>query len=187
MRDSKETSMKEHSVMKDTIQVGTLRAFRKLEEYLGEFKEWHNDPVGVSTREVDCALASNEDQPLLELQRLSRFARHPANTPLLPTGPYPLNPKFTTRSHSQSSTVQTSPYTTPDSSQTTITPSGLIPNTGEVHLVSRPPFPRAAHSSSELPFLGSDSPDLFTAQIHQTEPLMPPQAAWARPVLQPER
>lgn len=43
MRDSREASIKEHGVMKDTIKVGTLRAFRKSKEYLREFKEWHND------------------------------------------------------------------------------------------------------------------------------------------------
>lgn len=175
--------MKEYSVMKDTIKFGTLRAFRNLKEYLGEFKEWHNDPVGVSTRKVDCALASNEDQPLLELQRLSTFATPPAHTPLLPKDSYSFQPKLTTHSPSQSPMVQTSPHTTPDLLQTTIAPCALIPNTGDMHLVSRPPFPRAAHSSSELPLLGSDTSDLLTAQVHQVEPLMPPQAAWARPVL----
>lgn len=183
MKDSKEASMKEYSVMKDTIKFGTLRAFRNLKEYLGEFKEWHNDPVGVSTRKVDCALASNEDQPLLELQRLSTFATPPAHTPLLPKDSYSFQPKLTTHSPSQSPMVQTSPHTTPDLLQKTIAPCALISNTGDMHLVSRPPFPRAAHSSSELPLLGSDTSDLLTAQVHQVEPLMPPQAAWARPVL----
>ena len=173
--------------MKDTKESNILGALPKFKEYLREFKNWHDDPVGVSTRKLAYSLASNEDRSSLELQRLSPFATPSAHAPLSPTGSYWLKPKLTTPLHSQSSMVQTSPLTTPASSQTTIAPLGVRSNAGYAPFNARPPFPRSAHSSSELPLLGSNSPDLLTVQRHETESLIPPQAAWARPVLQPQK
>lgn len=174
----------------------TLNEIRK---YLREYKEWHNDPVGVSTRglarhtpsmdgsvEIKGHSAStHENGSLLESQHenatphkvpLSTFATLPSHMSLSPMGSYRPKPL----SRSQSSMIQSSYHTTPWSSQKNI-------NTGDADTSPHPlqPFPRSAYSYTNLP-PSHEPADPLTARRNYTEPILPPQATWAPRVLQPQ-
>ena len=186
-----------HSVLNTLIQV---------RDYWREYKEWHNDPVGVSTRvlarhtpsidgsvEVKMASAStNENESLLESQYdnatphkvpLSTYATLPSHMSLSPIASYRPNPL----SRSQSSMIQSSHHTTPWSSPKNIAPHKARSNTGDAQVRPRPlrPFPRSAYSYTNLP-PGQDPSDPLPARRQYTEPTLPPQATWAPTVLQPQ-
>ena len=136
--EQKELRTKENSVMNGTGEFfrqcakpfthswnSTLHVFRQLKDYWMEFKEWHNDPVGVSTLvlaqhalsgddsiEVKVhLLASVEDRSSLETKyehatpqqvSLPAFATLPTHMPLSHIGSYRSKTKLATRWHSQS-------------------------------------------------------------------------------------
>ncbi len=190
----------------------TLNALRQMRDYWREYKEWHNDPVGVSTRvlarhasssdrpvEVKVSsISSSEDQSSLDHQYehatphhvpLSVFATLPPHRPLSPMGSCQSDsqpePRPATRSHSQSSLISSRPHTPAWSSKTTIAPCKIRPSTGDSSMGSRPlrPFPRSAYSTDDLS-PSQDPSDPLTARRHCTEPIASPQAARVSTVLQ---
>lgn len=220
-KEPKEKRTKENSVIEDTKEFfrqcakpfihsrnSTVSALRQMRGYWREYKAWHNDPVGVSTRilaqhapsshgSVDVtahSVTSGEDQSSLEHPDkhatphevpLSSFATLPPHKALSPIGSFKSKPKLTTRSQSQSSMIQTSPPTSPLSSKSKIAPPYTRSNTGDT---PRPlqPFPRSAFSSSSSS-AGQDLIDPRIPRRHFTEPVIPAQAAWAPTALQPQQ
>ena len=177
-----------------------------LMKYLQEFKEWYNDPVRVSTRRilekssevsVHYSLASGEDQASLELQYehstpqlapLSVSITLPPHVFESSTGSYQSNIKLTTRSHSPSIKLQSSPLPTPWSSETRIAPYGARLNPGDAGIHLRPlrPSYRSQSSSDDL-ISNAESADPLIVPKEHSEANIPPQAAWAPTVLQPQR
>lgn len=183
-----------------------LSTLHQIRDYWREYEEWHNDPVGVSTRvlarhtpSIDGSVgvkvhsvSTNESESLLESQYdnatphkvpLSTYATLPSHMSLSPIGSYRPKPL----SRSQSSMMQSSQHTTPWSSQKNLAPYKARSNTGDAHISRHPlrPFPRSAYSYTNLP-PGQDPSDPLTARRHYTEPILPPQATWAPKVLQPQ-
>ncbi len=186
---------------------------RELRNYWKEFKEWHSDPFEVSTRDLARhapsahrsvevkvhSVSSSEDGSSLEHQYehatphpvpLSSFAALPAHMTLSPISSYQSKPKTWPMPHSlsQSSTIQSSHRTSPWSSETRIALSKTRSNIEDARVGRRPlkPFPRSAYSATELPSSrGSSDPNV--ARRHHTESIIPPQAAWAPTVLQPQQ
>ena len=206
-KEPKELRTKENSVMEDTKEFfrqcakpflhswhSITNALRQIRDYWREYKEWHNDPVGVSTRVLarhasssdrsvkvkEPSVSFSEDRSSLEHQYehatphqvpLSVFATLPPHRPLSPMGSCQSDsqpdPKPATRSHSQSSLISSSPYTPAWSSKTTIAPYKVRPGMGDTSMSSRPlrPFPRYAYSSDDLsPSQGPSDP--LTARRH---------------------
>lgn len=218
-KEPKELRTKDNSVTEDTKEFfrqcakplthswrSVLNTLHEIGDYWREFKEWHKDPVGVSTRvlarhtpsidgsiEVKEKPASiNEDESLLESQYdnatphkvpLSTFATLPSHMSLSPIGSYRPKPL----SRSQSSIIQSSHHTSPWSSQNNIAPYKSRSNTKDANTSPRPlrPFPRSAYSYTNLP-PGHEPSDPLTARRNYTEPILPPQATWACRVLQPQ-
>ena len=196
---------KKNSVLEDTKEFYRQCA-KPFTDSWREFKDWHNDPVGVSkidlvrhsastNKSVEVfSLHSSEEVSLQEFHLkhgtphqvpLSAFANLPPHMTLSPIGSY--RPKPTPRSHSQSSMIESSRHN-PWASETKITPYRAGPNNGDADMSLRPlqPFPRSAYSFTE--FLPSqESLDSHSPRRNLTEPLLPPQAAWAPAVLQPQR
>ena len=185
---------------------------RQLRDYWKEFKEWHSNPTEVSTRvlarhtpsahgsgEVKVhSVSSSEDGSPLEHQYehatphrvpVSSFAALPAHMTLSPISSYQPKPKPRPMPHSlsQSSIIKSSHRTSPWSSETKIALSKTRSNIEDPRAGRRPlqPFPRSAYSSTELPS-SRDSSDPNVARRHHTESTIPPQAAWAPTVLQPQ-
>lgn len=225
-KEPKEMRTKENSVMENTKEFfrqckkpfthswDSIRdTLLELRDYWKEFKEWHGDPIEVSTRDVARgtpsahgyvevkvhSVSSSEDESSLEHQYeharphqvpLSAFAALPAHMTLSPINSY--QPKHKTRpmppSLSQSSTIQSSHRTSPWSSETKIALSKTRSNIEDARVGRRPlqPFPRSAYSATELPS-SRDSSDPNVARRHHTESIIPPQAAWAPTVLQPQQ
>ncbi|CAF9943815.1 MAG: hypothetical protein ALECFALPRED_001399 [Alectoria fallacina] len=221
-KEPQELRTKENSVMEDLKEFfrqcakpfthswnSILNTLRQLRAYWQEFKQWHHDPVGVSTRvlaqqtpsisgstEVKVhSVHSSEEASFLESNLehapphqvpLSAFATLPPHTTLSPIGSH--QPKSTPLSRSQSSVILSNHYTSPWSSETENAPYKPRSSTGDAHTSPRPlqPFPRSAYSSTKLP-PSQDSSDLLTVRRHHTDPIMPPQAAWAPTALQPQQ
>ena len=170
--------------------------------YWREYKEWHKDPVGVSTSHTpsfhgsievkEPSPSTNENESLLESQHdnatphkvpLSTFATLPSHMSLSPMASYRPKPL----SRSQSSMIQSSHRTTPWSSQNNIAAYKPRSDSGDANTSPRPlrPFPRSAYSYTNLP-PGHEPSDPPTARRIYTEPSLPPQATWAPRVLQPQ-
>lgn len=212
-KEPKELRTKENSVLEDTKEFfrqcakpfthswnSILDTLRQLRDYWKEFKEWHNDPVEVSTRvlvqytpslggsiEVKVhSVPSSEDGSSLYKHAvphqvpLSAFATLPAISSY--------RPKPTPYSRSRHSMIPPSNHASPRSSETKIASHKTKSHPEDAHMCSRPlrPFPRSAYSFTELP-PGQDQLDPLIARRHHTEPSMPPQAAWAPTILQPQR
>lgn len=173
-----------------------------------EFKDWHNDPVGLSREASEPhspatdksvkvkvhSVHSDEEASLQESHLehgtphqvpLSTFATLPPHMTLSPIGSY--RPKPTPRSHSQSSMIESSRHN-PWSPETKVAPYKARSNNGDADISLRPlqPFPRSAYSLTELN-PSQESLDSHSTWRSQTEPLLPPQAAWAPTVLQPQQ
>lgn len=188
-----------------------LSALRQLRDYWKEFKEWHHDPVGVSTRvparhtpsedgSVEVKMhsdSSSEHGSSLGYQYdsfsphqvpLSAFAKLPPHMTLSPIGSYRPKSNSTPYSRSQSSMINAGHHVSSWSSETKIAPNKATSYTGDAHKGPRPlrPFPRSAYSSTELP-LSQDPSHPLISRRHETEPILPAQAAWAPTVLKPEQ
>lgn len=222
MKEPKELRTKENSVLEDTKEFfrqcakpfthswnSILNTLHQLRDYWKEFKEWHKDPVEVSTRvlvqhtpslggsievkvhsvpssEDGCSLGFPYEHAIPHQVPLSAFATLPAHMTLSPIGSY--RPKPTPYSRPQHSMIPPSYHASPRSSETKIASHKTKSHPGDAYMCSRPlrPFPRSAYSSTELP-PGQDQLDPLIARRHHTEPIMPPQAAWAPTILQPQR
>lgn len=221
-KEPKEFRTKENSAIEDAKEFFTqcakpfTHSWRSISSTRGqlrngwrEFKEWHNDPVEISSREfarlstdesydIEVRLVfSSKDVSLLEFlyERaipdqvpLSTFAKLPSHMTLSPMGSYWPKPSPTPRSRSQSSMVKSSHHTPSEPSQSNTAIYRAKSDTGDAHIDPRSlrPFPRSAYSSTEsTPSQETLYPP--TARRHNTEATMPPQAAWAPTFRQPRK